>query len=42
MKSICKCLTIAICAAAFCLVYFAKWHPILVIILAGAAGLLLF
>ena len=37
-----RCLTIAICVIAFCLVYFAKWHPILVIILAGAAGLILF
>ncbi len=31
-----------ICAAAFCLVYFAKVHPILVIILAGAAGLIVY
>ncbi len=44
------CCSIAICAAAFCLVWFPfKWknkkiklHPILVIILAGLAGLILY
>jgi len=34
--------TIAICAASFCIVYFTRVHPILVIILAGIAGLLIF
>ncbi|MCH5319662.1 MAG: chromate transporter [Paramuribaculum sp.] len=34
--------SIVICASAFSLVYFAKWHPIIVIILAGLAGLLIF
>lgn len=34
--------SIIICVAAFCLVFFAKWHPIVVIILAGIAGLIIF
>ena len=34
--------TIAICAAAFCIVYFTRVHPILVIILAGITGLIVF
>lgn len=34
--------SIAICAAAFAAVYFAKIHPILVIILAGVSGLIIF
>lgn len=34
--------SIAICAAAFCLVHFVKLHPILVITLAGLAGLIIF
>lgn len=33
---------IIICVAAFCLVYFAKIHPIIVILLAGAAGYIIF
>lgn len=33
---------IAICAASFCLVFFAKWHPILVICIAGVAGLFIY
>ena len=32
----------AICAAAFCLVYFAKIHPILIICIAGLSGLIIF
>lgn len=32
----------AICAGAFILVYFLKWHPIVVIMIAGATGLLVF
>lgn len=32
----------AICAAAFALVYFAKLHPIVVILLAGLAGFIIF
>jgi len=35
-------ITIAICAASFCIVYFTRIHPILVIVLAGVAGLLIF
>ena len=35
-------ITIAICAVSFCLVYFTRLHPILVIILAGVAGFVLF
>ncbi len=34
--------SIAICVGAFCLVYFAKLHPIVVILIAGAAGLILY
>lgn len=34
--------SIAICVAAFCAVFFAKLHPILVICLAGIAGLIIF
>ena len=34
--------TIVICVAAFCCVYFTRIHPIFVIILAGIAGLLIF
>lgn len=30
--------SVAICAVAFVMVYFIKWHPILIICLAGAAG----
>ena len=33
---------ILICISAFCLVYFAKLHPILVIILAGVAGYIIY
>ena len=36
IKSIC------ICAASFCLVFWAKLHPILVIVLAGIAGYIIF
>lgn len=35
-------LSIIICAASFCCVYFAKIHPIIVIIIAGIAGLFIF
>ena len=35
-------ITITICAASFCIVYFTRVHPILVIILAGITGLLVF
>ena len=35
-------ITIAICVASFCIVYFTRVHPILVIILAGLTGLLVF
>jgi len=35
-------ISIAICIAAFCVVYFTKIHPIAVIVLAGIAGLLIF
>ncbi len=34
--------TIAICVASFCIVYFTRIHPILVIVLAGLVGLLVF
>lgn len=34
--------SIIICISAFCLVYFAKLHPILVIILAGIAGYIIY
>lgn len=35
-------ITISICIASFCCVYFTRIHPIFVIILAGIAGLLIF
>ena len=35
-------ITIGICIASFCTVYFTRVHPILVIILAGITGLLVF
>lgn len=35
-------ISICICAASFCIVYFTKIHPILVIILAGFAGWIIF
>ena len=35
-------ITIAICIASFCIVYFTRIHPILVIILAGITGLIVF
>jgi len=35
-------ISIAICVASFCVVYFTKIHPIAVIVLAGIAGLLIF
>ena len=35
-------ITIAICVASFCIVYFTRVHPILVIILAGITGFLVF
>lgn len=34
--------SILLCAAAFCLVYWVKWHPILIICLAGLAGWLIY
>lgn len=34
--------SVAICLAAFILVYFVKWHPILVICLAGITGYIIF
>lgn len=34
--------SIIICVTAFCLVYFAKLHPILVIIIAGLSGLIIY
>lgn len=37
-----RCITITICVVSFALVYFAKWHPIAVIVLAGIAGYLAF
>lgn len=36
------CFSVGICVAAFCGVFFAKWHPILVICLAAVAGLIIF
>lgn len=36
------CSSIAICAGAFCCVYFIKIHPILVICMAGIAGLIIY
>lgn len=36
------CISISICVAAFCLVYFAKIHPIFVIMIAGITGLIVF
>lgn len=35
-------ISIAICAASFCLVYFTKIHPIFIICLAGLVGLLVY
>lgn len=35
-------ISIAICVASFCVVYFTKIHPIIVIIMAGIAGFFLF
>jgi chromate transporter len=35
-------ISILLCIASFCIVYFTKIHPIIVIILAGIAGLILF
>lgn len=35
-------ISVAICVAAFVLVYFVKWHPIRVIVLAGIAGFIIF
>ncbi len=35
-------LSIVLCAASFCVVFFTKIHPIIVIILAGISGLLIF
>lgn len=35
-------ISVAICVASFVMVYFLKWHPILVIVLAGIAGFVLF
>ena len=34
--------SVAICAAAFCTVYFTRIHPIIIIIAAGVAGLIIF
>ncbi len=34
--------SIALCAASFVMVYFMKWHPILIICLAGVAGYLIY
>lgn len=34
--------SIGICVGAFCLVFFTKIHPILVIVIAGVAGLIIF
>lgn len=34
--------SVAICVAAFVMVFFIKWHPILVICLAGIAGYIMF
>jgi len=35
-------ISITICIASFCIVYFTRVHPILIIILAGIAGLIFF
>lgn len=35
-------ISIAICASAFIMVHFLKWHPILIICLAGTAGYLIY
>ena len=35
-------ISVAICVVAFCMVFFIKWHPILVIALAGVAGWLIY
>lgn len=35
-------MSVVICVASFIMVYFLKWHPILVIVLAGLTGLVLF
>ena len=35
-------ISIALCAASFCMVYFTKIHPIFVIIMAGIAGFFMF
>ncbi|MDE6484279.1 MAG: chromate transporter [Duncaniella sp.] len=34
--------SVALCAAAFVMVYFLKWHPILIICLAGVAGYIIY
>ncbi|MDE5959016.1 MAG: chromate transporter, partial [Muribaculaceae bacterium] len=34
--------SIILCAAAFVMVYFIKWHPILVICISGIAGYLIY
>ena len=34
--------SVSICVAAFVMVFFIKWHPILVICLAGIAGYIMF
>ncbi|MDE6418803.1 MAG: chromate transporter [Duncaniella sp.] len=34
--------SVILCAAAFALVYWVKWHPILIICLAGVAGLIIY
>lgn len=34
--------SLVLCAAAFAMVYWAKWHPILIICLAGAAGWIIY
>ena len=36
------CWSIALCVAAFVMVYWLKWHPILIICLAGVAGFLIY
>lgn len=35
-------ISVGICVASFCLVYFARLHPIIVILIAGLTGLILF
>jgi chromate transporter len=35
-------ISIALCVASFCVVFFTRIHPIVVIILAGIAGLLIY